>query len=225
MRFVAFSLLGFALSIAIVVHDACAQSDATLEPNASAVGAAIGLRVGGGGETRTEIDTGFGSASDQDDYTDESGMLITAWLTQGLSPQLGIGLRAAYIGNVEVDDENGGSNFDVGSQIDLRARGDYGIAVPSATKLQIHIVGEAGTLLILPDGDLEDLYQSLNLEPKIRPGLGIGAGAGVSFQVTERIALRADLLGEYLAVNLLHEEGNSLSSRGTRFWLLAGAQF
>lgn len=187
------------------------------------LGANLGFRFGGGGEETWEIE----GDEDSLDYDDETGMVLSGHLLAPVGESFAIGGRIAIIPDVTVDKEDFSADTEMGKEIDLSLRGDY--RIPVQEQASLHVIGEGGLGILFPDDDFQDTLEYYDFDTDPRLGFKFGGGVGFTYALKESIALRADLLFEYLYMTLIDEEvaGSSytLTASGTRFWLLFGMEF
>ena len=207
----------------------------------------VGVLVAGTGETEENVecspDTLCDSETEKNDFDDKSGFALEFDVLFHTGPSLRLGFGALLVPSVEWEwDEGGGADVESGTEVTplFVIEGVFGHKVAGLVR------GFGGMNVLFPGGDAEDLIDDMeescdglpsgaNCEVNSGPYLGftVGVGGGVVGQVSDQVALRADLIGYYYRVSGPSQEisydGNEAqydsNYSGTRFWLMGGLEF
>lgn len=124
---------------------------------------------------------------------------VTAWLTTPMplvSERLRVGAGLRVFGNYKA---SGGQQFGFGLLNEVFVFGEYGL--PIADKMEVLFAGRAGLSFLIPGLEFAETIRDLQAQgvhvwsvPRV--GWLLGPSVGARRQMSERIWLRADLLGQ-----------------------------
>ncbi|HZH13535.1 MAG TPA: hypothetical protein VE057_04145 [Archangium sp.] len=161
---------------------------------------------------------------------------VTAWLTTPVptvSERLRVGAGVRIFGNYAA---SGGQQYGFGILNEAFVSGEYGL--PVADKTEVIFAGRAGFSFLIPGLEFAETIRNLQAQgvdvwsvPRV--GWLVGPSLGARRQMSERIWLRADLLGQvgaqYLFATSQEISGfrysKNWSTLGLRLGLSLGAEF
>jgi hypothetical protein len=219
-----------------------ARSSAAAPAREAPAAAPGGLRIGVGPDlylegARMTGAQGINTARLDESFNYTAGFLsATAWLTTPVptvSERLRVGAGLRIFGNYSA---SGGQQFGFGLLNEVFVSGEYGL--PVADKTEVVFAGRAGLSFLIPGLDFADDIRKLQAQgvsvwsvPRV--GWLLGPSVGARRRMSERIWLRADVLGQvgqqYLyatsqEISGLHYTKN-WSTLGLRLGLSLGAEF
>lgn len=161
---------------------------------------------------------------------------VTAWLTTPVptvSERLRVGAGVRIFGNYAA---SGGQQYGFGILNEAFVSGEY--SLPAADKMEVIFAGRAGLSFLIPGLEFAETIRNLQAQgvdvwsvPRV--GWLVGPSLGARRQMTDRIWLRADLLGQvgqqYLFATSQEISGfrysKNWSTLGLRLGLSLGAEF